>query len=54
MAASSNPLLAEKAVRDPILFSTGYKRQRFYMFTRSEPEYARSRIHSRHRYSCLY
>jgi peptidylprolyl isomerase domain and WD repeat-containing protein 1 len=38
MAASSNPLLAEKAVRDPTLFCTGYKRQRFYMFTRSEPE----------------
>ena len=37
-AASANPLLAEKAVRDPTLVSTGYKRQRFYMFTRSEPE----------------
>ncbi|KAI0699305.1 hypothetical protein C8T65DRAFT_581357 [Cerioporus squamosus] len=37
-AASSNPLLAEKAVRDPTLSCTGYKRQRFYMFTRSEPE----------------
>jgi len=37
-AASSNPLLAEKAVRDPTLVSTGYKRQRFYLFTRSEPE----------------
>jgi peptidylprolyl isomerase domain and WD repeat-containing protein 1 len=39
MAASANPLLAEKAARDPILFSTGYKRQRFYMFTRFEPTY---------------
>ncbi|KAI0036439.1 peptidyl-prolyl cis-trans isomerase [Vararia minispora EC-137] len=38
MAASSNPLLAEKNIRDPTLFCTGYKRQRFYMFTRSEPE----------------
>ncbi|TFK88196.1 peptidyl-prolyl cis-trans isomerase [Polyporus arcularius HHB13444] len=37
-AASSNPLLAEKAVRDPTLSCTGYKRQRFYLFTRSEPE----------------
>ncbi|KAH9936366.1 uncharacterized protein B0H18DRAFT_950676 [Fomitopsis serialis] len=37
-AASANPLLAEKAARDPTLVSTGYKRQRFYMFTRSEPE----------------
>ena len=43
MAASSNPLLAEKNIRDPTLFCTGYKRQRFYMFTRSEPEYIRYR-----------
>lgn len=39
-AASANPLLAEKAARDPTLICTGYKRQRFYLFTRSEPEYA--------------
>jgi hypothetical protein len=39
MAASANPILADKAVRDPTLFCTGLKRQRFYMFTRSEPEY---------------
>lgn len=38
MAASANPLLAEKSVRDPTLFCTGYKRARFYMFSRSEPE----------------
>ncbi|KDQ62315.1 hypothetical protein JAAARDRAFT_121409 [Jaapia argillacea MUCL 33604] len=38
MAASDNPLLAEKAIRDPTLVATGYKRQRFYLFTRSEPE----------------
>ena len=38
MAASENPLLAERAVRDPHFFCTAYKRQRFYMFTRSEPE----------------
>ncbi|KAI0823930.1 peptidyl-prolyl cis-trans isomerase [Trametes gibbosa] len=36
--ASSNPLLAEKSVRDPTLICTGYKRPRFYMFTRSAPE----------------
>ncbi|KAH9065510.1 hypothetical protein EDB87DRAFT_1679972 [Lactarius vividus] len=38
MAASANPILADKAVRDPTLFCTGLKKQRFYMFTRSEPE----------------
>ncbi|KAI0320530.1 peptidyl-prolyl cis-trans isomerase [Amylostereum chailletii] len=38
MAASANPILADKAARDPTLVCTGYKRQRFYMFTRSEPE----------------
>ena len=38
MAASANPILADKAVRDPTLFCTGLKRQRFYMFTRSQPE----------------
>ena len=39
MVASANPILAEKANRDPTLFGTGYKRQRFYMFTRNEPEF---------------
>ncbi|KAF9241111.1 hypothetical protein BU15DRAFT_45146 [Melanogaster broomeanus] len=38
MAASANPILLNKASRDPTLFCTGYKRQRFYLFTRSEPE----------------
>jgi len=38
MAASANPILAGKGARDPTLFCTGYKRQRFYMFTRSGPE----------------
>ncbi|KAJ7044161.1 hypothetical protein C8F04DRAFT_691246 [Mycena alexandri] len=38
MAASANPILATKGVRDPTLFCTGYKKQRFYLFTRSEPE----------------
>lgn len=37
MAASANPILADKAMRDPTLFCTGYKRPRFYMFTRAEP-----------------
>jgi len=38
MAASANPILADREARDPTLFCTAYKRQRFYMFTRSEPE----------------
>jgi len=38
MAASANPLLAEKEARDPTLFCTAFRRQRFYMFTRQEPE----------------
>ncbi|RXW25352.1 hypothetical protein EST38_g494 [Candolleomyces aberdarensis] len=38
MAASSNPILSEKALRDPTLTCTGFKRNRFFMFTRSEPE----------------
>ncbi|GAA5872288.1 hypothetical protein JCM1840_004117 [Sporobolomyces johnsonii] len=38
MATSENPLLADKDERDPTLFCTAYKRNRFYMFTRSEPE----------------
>ena len=38
MAASANPILAERAARDPTLFCTAYKKNRFYMFTRSEPE----------------
>lgn len=42
MAASANPILANKGSRDPTLFCTGYKRQRFYLFTRSEPEYVRA------------
>ncbi|GAA5906039.1 WD40 repeat domain-containing peptidylprolyl isomerase [Sporobolomyces salmoneus] len=38
MATSENPLLQDKNERDPTLFCTAYKRNRFYMFTRSEPE----------------
>ncbi|KAF9221560.1 hypothetical protein BS17DRAFT_737282 [Gyrodon lividus] len=41
MAASANPILANKGSRDPTLFCTGYKRQRIYLFTRSEPEDSR-------------
>lgn len=33
MAASSNPLLQESETRDPILFTTGMNKVRFYMFT---------------------
>lgn len=32
MAASANPLLQEAEERDPILFSTGFAKVRFYMF----------------------
>jgi len=38
MAASSNPILADKGQRDPTLICAGYRKPRFYMFTRSEPE----------------
>ncbi|EFX06150.1 peptidyl-prolyl cis trans isomerase [Grosmannia clavigera kw1407] len=36
MAASSNPLLQESEVRDPILVATGVGKQRFYLFTNQE------------------
>jgi len=36
MAASNNPLLQESEVRDPILFTTGVGKVRFYMFTNDE------------------
>ncbi|KXG54260.1 uncharacterized protein PGRI_074040 [Penicillium griseofulvum] len=41
MAASSNPLLQEAEERDPILFSTGFAKVRFYMFT-NETEISKS------------
>ncbi|KZT37832.1 hypothetical protein SISSUDRAFT_987108 [Sistotremastrum suecicum HHB10207 ss-3] len=41
LATSDNPLLAERAVRDPTLFCTAFKRQRFYMFTTYGPEDAK-------------
>ncbi|WFD38574.1 peptidylprolyl isomerase [Malassezia japonica] len=37
LAASENPLV-QKAEQDPTLFCSAFKRGRFYMFTRSEPE----------------
>ncbi|WWC61250.1 uncharacterized protein I303_103831 [Kwoniella dejecticola CBS 10117] len=38
MAASANPLLQEKGSRDPHLFATAYKKQRFYLFAQSDKE----------------
>lgn len=38
MATSANPLLADKDERDPTLFCTAWKRPRFYLFTKSDPE----------------
>ncbi|GAA6019190.1 hypothetical protein JCM8202_000928 [Rhodotorula sphaerocarpa] len=38
MATSENPLLQNKEERDPTLFCTAWKRPRFYLFTRAEPE----------------
>ena len=35
-AASDNPILQTTSL-DPILFSTAYKKNRFYMFSRREP-----------------
>ncbi|KAG9242975.1 hypothetical protein BJ878DRAFT_512852 [Calycina marina] len=36
MAASNNPLLQESEAQDPILFTTGVGKVRFYMFTNDE------------------
>ncbi|KAK4687727.1 peptidylprolyl isomerase domain and WD repeat-containing protein 1, partial [Tremellales sp. Uapishka_1] len=41
MAASANPLLNEKSQRDPTLFATAYKKQRFYLFGRGDQEDAK-------------
>lgn len=39
LAASENPLIAaQKDLPDPTLFCTAFKRARFYMFTREEPD----------------
>lgn len=38
MAASDNPTLKETENKDPTLFVTAYKKNRFYLFTRRDPE----------------
>ncbi|CAI2163147.1 3521_t:CDS:10 [Funneliformis geosporum] len=38
MAASDNPLVRESESMDPTLFCTAYKRNRFFMFTKREPD----------------
>jgi peptidylprolyl isomerase domain and WD repeat-containing protein 1 len=38
MAASENPLLNKAVVRDPTLFCTAFKRSRFYLFSKIEPD----------------
>lgn len=38
LAASQNPLLEKQSIPDPTLFATAYKRSRFYMFTRLDPD----------------
>ncbi|TKA54510.1 hypothetical protein B0A53_03203 [Rhodotorula sp. CCFEE 5036] len=38
MVTSENPLLQKKEEQEPTLFCTAWKRPRFYLFTREEPE----------------
>lgn len=38
MVSSANPLLQDSDIRDPNLFATAFKKQRFYIFSRSDPE----------------
>ncbi|ORX83909.1 peptidyl-prolyl cis-trans isomerase cyp15 [Basidiobolus meristosporus CBS 931.73] len=38
MAASDNPTVKESETLDPTLFCTAYKRNRFYLFTRRDPD----------------
>ncbi len=38
MAASENPAFKDAELRDPTLFCTAFKKNRFYLFTRREPE----------------
>ncbi|KAK9897692.1 hypothetical protein P389DRAFT_60626 [Cystobasidium minutum MCA 4210] len=38
MAASENPLLNKAVLKDPTLFCTAFKRSRFYMFSKIEPD----------------
>ncbi|KAI9010691.1 hypothetical protein DFJ74DRAFT_685365 [Hyaloraphidium curvatum] len=40
MAASENPLFKDSGNTDPTVFCTAYKRNRFYLFSRREPESA--------------
>nr|KAJ3417924.1 Peptidyl-prolyl cis-trans isomerase cyp15 [Polyrhizophydium stewartii] len=40
MAASENPLHKEAEATDPTLFCTSYKKNRFFLFTRREPDTA--------------
>src|SRR5699024_5122193 len=38
MAASRNPTLEAVAHADPTIFCTGFRKNRFYMFTKREPD----------------
>ncbi|KXS15935.1 hypothetical protein M427DRAFT_305753 [Gonapodya prolifera JEL478] len=38
MAASDNPAFKESEAQDPTIFATAFKRNRFYLFTRREPD----------------
>jgi len=38
MAASENPLLNQAVMKDPTLFCTAFKRSRFYLFSKLEPD----------------
>ena len=41
MHTSDNPGLASDGFTDPILFATALKKNRFYLFTRFEPEWTK-------------
>ncbi|KAJ3087037.1 Peptidyl-prolyl cis-trans isomerase cyp15 [Quaeritorhiza haematococci] len=38
MAASDNPVYKETEMTDPTIFATAYKRNRFYLFTKRDPD----------------
>ncbi|KAJ3342741.1 hypothetical protein HDU93_001313 [Gonapodya sp. JEL0774] len=38
MATSENPAFKESEIQDPTVFATAFKRNRFYLFTKREPE----------------
>ena len=42
MHTSENPGLASDGFTDPILFATALKKNRFYLFTKFEPEWTKS------------